>query len=466
MPSIKSGLQKLLKDKLLILLIASIIIVLMLPAIFMFPSNAGSAEAALATSEEFRNSALWLFDNTLVPVLMLAALLMLFDLILRRRITVLKKRAKTLTAIIILLMATPALLVNSMDMSSRGDPARQQPLANKVIIVTFDGARADVFWSMDHWITQHRDEGAWAKKFVATYPTVTYPNHISIVTGTWPQIHGCELGPGYFKERRHLILRNFMEPTAEDIFEIADDYGIITATFFAPRTLSSFIGDSNTTRLGGGEALPNIDQALEFITEHEEEIEENGLLMFIHLVDSDEAIHEFSTDSREYRSAITMEGNLIGRLISNIMAKGWANDTVIIVTADHGGIGYGHFNRFPTLVDEVPFWVWGGPIQPGAVISGGRLIDIAPTVAFILGIRKPKECVGVVLYRIFRQDVLENLRGISDVESLILREYSASLRRAYLDVVIYLLGFVIVIFILLLVARDLIVRGRIIRRLA
>jgi len=462
MPDWRKMLKDISKGRIVLLFIISIVLILALPAVLVFPSSPEGAESALATSEELRNSSIWLFDNTLIPILMLTILLILYDLILTRRITVLKRRAQAL-AIVVLVIVAPISTLVSYSMDPGDESTRERPLANKVIIITLDGTRADTFWSTDHWITQHRDEGAWARRFTGTYPTVTYPNHISIVTGTWPQIHGCELGPGYLKERRHLILRDFKEPTAEDIFEIADDYGIITATFFAPETLSGFIGDENTTRTGGGGSSYNMEQALEFITKHEDEIEERGLLMFIHLVDSDDAMHEFSTDSREYKTAIAMEANLVGRLINNITAKGWDNDTVIIVTADHGGMGYGHFNRFPPLVDDVPFWVWGGPIKPGAVIDGGRLIDIAPTVAFILGIRKPRECVGVVLYRLFRQDILSNLRGISDTKSLILKEYSSSLRKAYMDTVKHLIGFVIVIFMLLIVVRDLIAKRRVIR---
>jgi len=456
-------LRSLWKNKLILLFVVSIIAVLILPLTFVFPSDVGSAEAALATSEEFRNSAIWLFDNTLVPVLFLVVLLLLMDLALKRRITVLKRRASPLIIILMLMMSPLILAPNFV---AQENYSQQPPMANKVIIITLDGTRADVFWSLDHWITQHKNEGAWAKRFICTYPTITYPNHISIVTGAWSQIHGCELGPGYVKERRHLLLRDFRKPVAEDIFEIADDYGIVTVTFFAPRTLSSLIGDENTTRLGGEEALPTMEEVLNFITEHAKEIEERGLLMFIHLVDSDEMIHEYSTESQQYRSAIAMEANLVGRLISNITAKGWANDTVIFVTADHGGIGYAHFNRFPPLVDEVPFWAWGGPIKLGAVLEGGRLIDIAPTVAFILGIRKPRSSIGVVLYRLFKEDVLESTRGITNINSIALKEYSASLWRAYWDVVIYLLGFVVVMFALFFVVRDLIARYKAVRRLS
>ncbi|MCR8472585.1 MAG: alkaline phosphatase family protein [Candidatus Korarchaeota archaeon] len=460
-------LKNLLKNKLLITFIALIAIAIILPMPLLFPATSNDAEAALASSEEFRNSALWLFDNTFVPVVVLAILLELFSLALRRRATIIKRTTtKKKTTLILAMIVLSTCATFAFPISTAQNQAQQTPLAKIVIIVILDGTRADVFWGTSHWITSHRDEGAWARRFICTYPTVTYPNIVSIVTGTWPQIHGCELSPRYVKERNYLILRDYRTPRAEDIFEVADNYGILTVTVMASYSIGSLIGDSNTTHLDGGDARSNMEKAIRFINEHKSEIEARGLLMCIHLIDSDEYLHDFSSDSKEYKSAIAMEANLVGMLINNITAKGWANDSVVIVTADHGGIGNAHFNRYPPLVDEVPFWVWGGPVLPGAVINGGRLIDIAPTVAFILGIRKPKESTGVVLYKLFKPDVLENLKGISSVESLVLEEYSNSLRGAYVDTVLYLCGFMVVMFLLSFTVRGAIIGMRIIRRLS
>lgn len=457
--------MRILKNKLVILFIALTVIVIVLPLPLIFPATITDAEAALASSEELRNTSLWLFDNTFVPIVLLVVLITLFNLALKRRATVLKRTAKSITILMVLLANVFIVSASSINLDIAENSTRQTPLANKVIVVIMDGVRADVFWSTEHWITLNKHEGAWAKRFVGTYPTVTHPNIVSIASGTWPQIHGCELGPRYVKERNYLILRDYREPRAEDILKVADNYGILTVTIMASATLGTLIGDSNTTRLDGGESNTNIEKALRFITERRSEIEARGLLMFIHLVDSDEALHTFSSDSKEYRSAIAMEANLVGKLISNITAKGWADDTVVIVTADHGGIGYAHFNRYPPLVDDVPFWIWGGPIQSGAIISGGRTVDIAPTVAFILGIRKPKESVGVVLYRLFKSSLLENLRGISDLKSVVLKEYSDILRRAYIDVVLYLYGFMVIMFVLFLSTWGAILGLKVIRRL-
>ncbi len=463
--SININIKELVKSKLFIFSIALIVMSFTIPLRFVFVGDVDSAERSLYLSEIYRNNSIWLFDNFFVVLLVVIVLFALVDIILRRRIKVVGMKKKNIAVAMLIPLLFTSIYLNAYTVRTTGGE-RSKPIVNKVFIITFDGTRADVFWNSDHWITQHKEEGVWAEKFSCTYPTVTYPNHISIVTGTWPQIHRCELNPAYEKERRHLIFRAYRKPVVEDIFEIAEEYGIVTALFMAPQTLAAIMGGPDTYRGGYGSSLENMNEAIEFINLHKEEIESRGLLIFIHLVDSDDIMHEYSTDSDEYRHAIEKQGDLVGELIENITALGWADDSLVIVTADHGAIGYAHFNRFPSMVCDVPFWAWGGPIRNGSAIKGGRLIDIAVTVAFALGIPKPRKAVGVVLYRIFMEDILRDVKGITDLEGTIVSEYKKSIHRAYFECVKYILGFSIMLILVSITIYDVIRLRRILRSMA
>lgn len=448
------------KYKLLLFYLIITLIIIVAPLSLLSFSSIEAAEAALSGAEGLRNVSIWLFDNVFVPVMSLEVLLLLLILATRRRIVVLKRMNKkaAVSAVVVLM-----LIASGFSFISARSSERTKPVANKAIIITLDGTRYDVFWKADHWITQHRDEGAWAEKIIGTYPTVTYPNHISIFTGTWPQIHRCELGPNYAASRGYLFLRDLRRPVSEDIFSVANQYGMVTAAFLAPTLLASFLKAQVVK--GGLEAEPAMNQAINFLKQNKDDIESRGLVMFIHLVDSDETMHEASTDSLEYESAIVKEANLVGELINNIAALGWENDTIIFVTADHGGIGYGHFNRYPPLVDEVPLYVWGGPIRKGVKLNGGRLIDIAPTIAFALGIRRPRDSVGVVLYRIFSDNALA-VKGITSMDSVAVDEYKASIFRTYEDIVLYMWLAVTILFVLVITVRYLLLYRKELRKIS
>ena len=69
-------------------------------------------------------------------------------------------------------------------------------------------------------------------------------------------------------------------------------------------------------------------------------------------------------------------------------------ESVLIVTADHGGIEKGHGGR--TMQEmETPFIIYGKNIKKGAVIEESMMqFDIASTIASIFGIQQPQVWIG------------------------------------------------------------------------
>jgi len=158
-----------------------------------------------------------------------------------------------------------------------------------------------------------------------------------------------------------------------------------------------------------------MDEALEIIENYEPNF------MFVHLIDSDKAGHEYGSDSVEYRSAIAWNDQQIKRLYEKIVEMGWEQDAVIIVTADHGMYGNRHHNVWPPLVIDVPLWIWGAPFKHNTTVKGARIIDIAPTVAYLLGIPPPSSCVGYPILDAFNETYVENIRGNVDLSNQLLK---------------------------------------------
>ena len=392
--------------KLLIIMVLSYVILLVYPLTF-FWGDLYSLENNLATADLFRSSLIFIFDSVFLLFLIIVPFGLLLIGVVKRRLKVLRMMSSIL--ILALLITTPV-FYSTIYLNSQ--PLREKPLANKVIVITFDGTRADAFWKHATFIINHKNESTWARRIVCTYPTVTYPNHISLFTGTWPQIHGTESNPTEYKSIQ-FMLRVYREPSAEDIFEVAERYDIVTAVFSAPTTLASILGGMKTQRFTGGDGETMMSKAINFIESNKAIIEDHGLLAWIHLVDPDDAMHMYGTDSIQYFSTIRAMANLVGELYEKIHDLGWEDDTVIIVTADHGGIGRGHYGVWPPLVAETPLWMWGVPFKKNFELGGGRIIDIAPTIAYILGIPAPAQAKGIVLYRAFDEDYIANVRGES-----------------------------------------------------
>ena len=72
-----------------------------------------------------------------------------------------------------------------------------------VVLVSIDGFRYDY---AERYKTKNilevRDNGAAAASMIPSFPSVTFPNHVSIVTGLYPEHHGI-VGNSFFDTERN-----------------------------------------------------------------------------------------------------------------------------------------------------------------------------------------------------------------------------------------------------------------------
>ena len=414
-------------DKILLgLIVFSFLAGYLIPFLYTLGGTVREMEVNLMNLDLLRSSLLFILDNVLIIFLMFFPPLLLIYILLHLKVK------KVAVALLILFLLTSPMLFLGQTTNVRAQSSPEKPLAKVVFVITFDGARYDVFWKKADFIIQHRDEGTWAEKIVVTYPTITYPNHVSLFTGTWPQIHETQNNPAHagFGSRSYAstLLRKYHKPVVEDIFKIASRYGYKTALFSAPSTLANILGDNTTDRITGYESVEMMNHVLSYLDDNIGEIKSRGLLAFIHLVDTDENLHRFGVDSVEYALAMERNAEQVGRLYNKIFQLGIENETAIIVTADHGGIDRSHHNVWPPLVADVALWMWGKPFKKGYQLGGGRIVDIAPTVSYILGIPKPKRCIGVTLYTALNATVIQEIRG-ENVD--LVKAEKDEIRRAY-----------------------------------
>jgi len=395
---------------------------------FLLPADVFELESKLAEAEISRNVALWLFDSFLwIFIVSLALTFAMFYFVIKRK--------RQILTIMFILLILPMMIISLTNSHQYIQSERKHPLAKVVVIITFDGTRADVFWNVADFFVETKSESVWAQRISCTYPTMTHPNHLSIFTGAWPQVHGDELNPG--ETRRFWLIRSHRPSRVEDIFSIAKKYGIITAMFTAtalPNVINEYpdyvyypINDENCA-----------NQFIKFLEENVIDIKRFGLLAFVHFEEPDHYLHEYGSSSQEYEIAIRTDAERVRRIVSKIYSLGLENDTVVIVTADHGGFGRGHGMVFPIFVSDVPLWMWGKCLRKGIKLGGLRLVDIAAIVSFILGIPKPNYCIGITPYRIFNETLLQTFRGIENPLEAEKNELQRALFQEYCEIIFYL----------------------------
>ena len=91
-------------------------------------------------------------------------------------------------------------------------------------------------------------------------------------------------------------------------------------------------------------------------------------MMFVSMDITDHAGHTFGHESDQYLSTVSQMDSLTGILVSELEKRGWMKNTVILITADHGGLGFGHGGD--TIEEyEIPVIVFGGRTTKGKVMT-------------------------------------------------------------------------------------------------
>lgn len=213
---------------------------------------------------------------------------------------------------------------------------------NPVLLISLDGYRADYTKKYQpKFIKKFANEGTQLKSLIPSYPTKTFPNHLSIATGTYPMNHGIvgnsffapELNLSYsLKDRGAVKNEKFYEATP--IWSAAEEQGLRTATLFWPGSEAEISGYRPTYWYDYIHTMPHedrVNQIIEWL-----KLPENRRPSFITLYfpDVDSAGHHHGTDSKEVRDAIAKVDHTLEGLIKQ--ARSIIPNINIMIVSDHG----------------------------------------------------------------------------------------------------------------------------------
>ncbi|MGD9636519.1 MAG: alkaline phosphatase family protein, partial [Pirellulales bacterium] len=112
--------------------------------------------------------------------------------------------------------------------------------------------------------------------------------------------------------------------------------------------------------------------------------------IFLHFDQVDAAGHGSGWGTPQYNTALATVDGYIGNIMTAMNQRpgvvSGAEDWLVIVTADHGGLGLGHDASQGPINWEVPFIVSGNSVADGTTLGRGTLRDVVPTALWHLGI--------------------------------------------------------------------------------
>jgi predicted AlkP superfamily pyrophosphatase or phosphodiesterase len=213
-----------------------------------------------------------------------------------------------------------------------------------VLLVSFDGFRWDY---LNRNVTPNLDKvienGVRANSFRPVFPSKTFPNHISIITGMYAENHGIifnhfediESGKIY-KLSDTAAVRNPMWYKGEAFWETAEKNNITTASFFWP---GSELNDKNRRPTYYKQYKHNqpyrerIDGVIDWLRLPQKE-RPHFITLYFH--DTDSFGHNFGPNSPEINKSISRVDSLVGYLNDQIAKIGMTDSLNIIFLSDHG----------------------------------------------------------------------------------------------------------------------------------
>lgn len=112
--------------------------------------------------------------------------------------------------------------------------------------------------------------------------------------------------------------------------------------------------------------------------------------------------HDAGHDTPAYYDKLQELDTYVGRILQAVKDAGIWDDTIIMMTADHGGINKGHGGI--TLEEmEIPFIIAGKNVKKGGEFEESMMqYDTASTIAYIFGVKQPQVWVGRPMVQVFK----------------------------------------------------------------
>jgi hypothetical protein len=257
------------------------------------------------------------------------------------------------------------------------------PLTHRLVFVYVDGLRVDTAANAQvmPYLNELRARGASAISR-SRQPSYSVPGYTTMMSGAWPEFND---GPLLNPDEEHLEIW-----PQDNLFRVAKRAGLkvgladhYSAEKLIPQdTLADHVyvhGEAQADDQAVNDAAVRWlkDGSFQFIVVHYDQVDDTG--------------HRFGPRSPKWNEAAHNVDGLLRQLGA---ALDLSQDTIFI-TSDHGHIDQGGHGGHEFIVRREPWILTGAGVKPGQY-PDARMIDIAPTMAALLGESIPALAQGRV----------------------------------------------------------------------
>ena len=214
-----------------------------------------------------------------------------------------------------------------------------------LILISIDGFRWDYF---DKTETPNLDEliesGVRSEGLIPSYPSKTFPNHLSIVTGSYPNNHGLIANRMYdevFDEYYYIgqgstAARDGKWINREPIWVTVENQQLRAMTMFWPTSDAEIMGVRPSNWFAYDESITNTQRMEQLLRWIELKGTNRPTFLASYFNDVDDAGHIYGPDTEETKEAIRSVDYEIGILIDGLKDRGIFDEVNIMIVSDHG----------------------------------------------------------------------------------------------------------------------------------
>ncbi|XP_045626409.2 venom phosphodiesterase isoform X1 [Procambarus clarkii] len=230
-----------------------------------------------------------------------------------------------------------------------------------LILVSLDGFHSDyISRGLTPTLVSLGARGVRAPYMKPSYPSKTFPNHYTIVTGLYPESHG-------------ILDNDFADPVfnatfstgntesfqgrwwgGEPIWNTLTRQGKISATYFWPGSDVDIGGQHPTYWFPYDKDVPypdRVDQVLEWVSLP---VEERPAWISLYYNMPDKVAHHFGPDSKEVNDKLVILDQMLERLLNGLDIRGLRSCVNVVVLSDHGTAASDWITSVIKLADYVP----------------------------------------------------------------------------------------------------------------
>ncbi|XP_074594897.1 bis(5'-adenosyl)-triphosphatase enpp4-like [Brevipalpus obovatus] len=244
-----------------------------------------------------------------------------------------------------LMVLTTIVIILVFVIGEFSDTQSSRPL----ILISLDGFRPDYLNAKN---TPHlwklKNAGCFGK-MIPVFPSETFPNHLSIATGLYPETHG-------------IISNSMYDPVMDDYFERSccdtrwwdNEYSTpiwianqiwgkgVSGTIYWPGSASPYKGQKAHYDIAF-EKLPKWPEYSQFTQKHMDMViswlkspEKPANMIALYITEPDRTAHNYSPFSREVKESVNKVDLLIGIFLMKLRKANLLDNVNLIIVSDHG----------------------------------------------------------------------------------------------------------------------------------